>query len=84
MDEPLRRTGSFGDRPGAARDQGKRAVTTVVRPAAPEDRDRIVADLRAAFFEDPVQRWVFPDPRRRDRYGRHLSSASTTCRAARS
>jgi ribosomal protein S18 acetylase RimI-like enzyme len=32
-------------------------------------RRRIVADLHAAFAEDPVLCWVFPDPVRRRRWG---------------
>lgn len=39
--------------------------------ASAEDRHRVVADLHAAFMDDPVLCWAFPDERRR-RYGRHF------------
>ena len=43
-----------------------------VRPATVADHGRIVSTFAEAFFDDPVQSWVFPDPRRRRRYGRHF------------
>ena len=40
--------------------------------ARPGDRTTVVADLLAAFMDDPVLGWVFPDRRRRHRYGGHF------------
>lgn len=45
---------------------------TAVVVAGPGDLDVVVADLTAAFAEDPVIGWVFPDPRARSRYARHF------------
>ncbi|MCR6488890.1 GNAT family N-acetyltransferase [Amycolatopsis sp. OK19-0408] len=36
-----------------------------VRAAAPAERDAVLAILVAAFQDDPVSRWVFPDAERR-------------------
>ncbi len=35
--------------------------TCEVLPATPEDRDRCTATLVAAFVNDPLMRWMFPD-----------------------
>jgi ribosomal protein S18 acetylase RimI-like enzyme len=40
--------------------------------AGAEDHHHVVADLHAAFMDDPVLCWAFPDERRRRRYGRHF------------
>ncbi|HET9197117.1 MAG TPA: GNAT family N-acetyltransferase [Solirubrobacterales bacterium] len=40
-----------------------------VTAARPEDVPRVVADLHAAFMDDPVVRWVFPSEAKRRRYG---------------
>jgi ribosomal protein S18 acetylase RimI-like enzyme len=40
--------------------------------AATADRRSLVDDLLAAFADDPVLCWVFPDPSARRRYGRHF------------
>jgi GNAT superfamily N-acetyltransferase len=42
-----------------------RAPITDVVPAAAEHADAVAATLAAAFLDDPVQRWLFPDARRR-------------------
>jgi GNAT superfamily N-acetyltransferase len=36
------------------------------------DHQRVVADLHAAFMDDPVLCWAFPEERKRRRYGRHF------------
>lgn len=43
-----------------------------IRQARPADVPGITRALTAAFMDDPVQRWAFPDPARRARYGRHF------------
>jgi hypothetical protein len=40
--------------------------------AAITDRRSLIDDLLAAFVDDPVLCWVFPDPSARQRYGRHF------------
>lgn len=40
-----------------------------VRPVEPDDHDALCGVLARAFEEDPIQRWAFPEPRLRDRYG---------------
>ena len=40
-----------------------------VTAARPEHAPRLVADLHAAFMDDPVLSWVFPDEAKRRRYG---------------
>ncbi|GEL19866.1 GNAT family N-acetyltransferase [Pseudonocardia asaccharolytica] len=42
-------------------------TTMPVRPADPADVATIADVLSAAFFDDPVFRWMFPDPTRRAR-----------------
>ncbi|GAA4554005.1 GNAT family N-acetyltransferase [Amycolatopsis samaneae] len=37
------------------------------RPAEPSEVDTLVEVLTAAFHDDPVDRWIFPDPGRRRR-----------------
>ena len=38
-----------------------RTQTREVLPATPEDRDRCTATFVAAFVNDPLMRWMFPD-----------------------
>jgi ribosomal protein S18 acetylase RimI-like enzyme len=40
-------------------------TTNDIRVAGPQDDDAVVSTLSAAFFHDPVFRWVYPDPGRR-------------------
>ncbi len=40
-----------------------------VKPIAPDDYDVLSRVLARAFDDDPIQRWVFPATRTRDRYG---------------
>jgi ribosomal protein S18 acetylase RimI-like enzyme len=40
-----------------------------IRPAEPSDHPALAAVLARTFDDDPIQRWVFPAPRVRDRYG---------------
>src|SRR4029079_785530 len=47
-------------------------MTAAPEIARPGDRATVVADLLAAFMDDPVLSWVFPDRRRRHRYGGHF------------
>ena len=47
-------------------------MTARLEIARPGDRATVVADLLAAFMDDPVLGWVFPDRRRRHRYGGHF------------
>ncbi|HEX6782015.1 MAG TPA: GNAT family N-acetyltransferase [Solirubrobacterales bacterium] len=44
-------------------------MPTEVTAARPEDVARVVADLHAAFMDDPVLCWTFPDEAKRRRYG---------------
>ena len=37
------------------------SATPTVVPASPEDRERATASLVAAFVNDPLTRWMFPD-----------------------
>ncbi len=46
-------------------------MTAAVTAASAPDLPRVVADLHAAFMDDPVLCWAFPDEGRRRRYGRH-------------
>ncbi|MET9700581.1 GNAT family N-acetyltransferase [Streptomyces sp. NPDC006529] len=39
--------------------------TLEIRSAGPADRDEVAGLLDAAFFDDPVSTWVFPDPEHR-------------------
>jgi ribosomal protein S18 acetylase RimI-like enzyme len=48
------------------------ATAAPVSAAATADRRAIVADLHAAFMDDPVLGWVFPDEEHRRRYGMHF------------
>ncbi|WP_442816675.1 pyridoxal phosphate-dependent decarboxylase family protein [Streptomyces sp. NBC_01304] len=41
------------------------ATSGAVRPASPADAEELVALLAAAFFDDPLTRWITPDDRRR-------------------
>lgn len=41
------------------------AADMLIRPAAPEDVAAVVDVLSAAFADDPVLSWIFPDPARR-------------------
>ncbi|MFI2611189.1 hypothetical protein [Kitasatospora sp. NPDC018619] len=43
------------------------AVQPVVRPARPEERDALARVLAAAFAEDALMLWAFPDPAHRAR-----------------
>lgn len=47
-------------------------MATGVTAARPGDVPHLVADLHAAFMDDPVLGWAFPDEERRRRYGRHF------------
>jgi ribosomal protein S18 acetylase RimI-like enzyme len=47
-------------------------VNTAPRPAVPADLPRLVATLTRAFHDDPVQIWMCPSDRRRDRMSRAL------------
>jgi ribosomal protein S18 acetylase RimI-like enzyme len=40
-----------------------------IRPAEPSDHPTLAAMLARTFDDDPIQRWVFPGRRVRDRYG---------------
>lgn len=46
-------------------------MPTGVTAASATDLERVVADLHAAFMDDPVLVWAFPDEAKRRRYGRH-------------
>ncbi|HEY3492978.1 MAG TPA: GNAT family N-acetyltransferase [Solirubrobacterales bacterium] len=46
-------------------------MTAAVTAAGPSEVGRVVADLHAAFMDDPVLCWAFPDEGKRRRYGRH-------------
>ncbi len=46
-------------------------MATAVTAASAPDLPRVVADLHAAFMQDPVLCWTFPDEAKRRRYGRH-------------
>lgn len=46
-------------------------MQTGVTAASATDLERVVADLHAAFMEDPVLVWAFPDEAKRRRYGKH-------------
>jgi GNAT superfamily N-acetyltransferase len=48
------------------------AAAAPVSAATVADRRAIVANLHAAFMDDPVLGWVFPDARDRRRYGMHF------------
>ena len=41
-------------------------------PAGAADLRRTVDDLHAAFMDDPVLNWAFPEGEKRRRYGRHF------------
>jgi hypothetical protein len=43
-----------------------------VSAATTADRRAIVSDLHAAFMDDPVLGWVFPDEEHCRRYGMHF------------
>lgn len=47
-------------------------MPSAVSAAVPAEVPRVVADLHAAFMDDPVLSWAFPDEERRRRYGRHF------------
>jgi hypothetical protein len=44
-------------------------MPSAVSAAGPRDVSQVVEDLHAAFMEDPVLSWVFPDETKRRRYG---------------
>jgi GNAT superfamily N-acetyltransferase len=44
-------------------------MPNAVSAAGPGDVSQVVEDLHAAFMEDPVLGWVFPDDGKRRRYG---------------
>lgn len=44
-------------------------MPSAVSAAGPGDVSQVVADLHAAFMEDPVLCWVLPDEAKRRRYG---------------
>lgn len=44
-------------------------MPSAVSAAGPRDVSQVVEDLHAAFMEDPVLSWVFPDEGKRRRYG---------------
>jgi GNAT superfamily N-acetyltransferase len=46
-------------------------MTAAVTAAGPSEVGRVVDDLHAAFMDDPVLCWAFPDEGKRRRYGRH-------------
>ncbi|HEY5941816.1 MAG TPA: GNAT family N-acetyltransferase [Solirubrobacterales bacterium] len=46
-------------------------MPTGVTAATGPEIGRIVADLHAAFMDDPVLCWAFPDEGKRRRYGKH-------------
>lgn len=48
------------------------AERDAVSVAMRADRRVIVADLHAAFMDDPVLSWVFPEEHKRRRYGPHF------------
>ena len=54
---------STGETAATPRDAGEEAAS--VRAIRTDERDRIVAALARAFYDDPVQKWFFPDDRRR-------------------
>ena len=64
-------------------------MATGVTAATETDLERVVADLHAAFMDDPVLNWAFPDEAKRRRYGRfffemharHLVPGGLTWRA---
>jgi len=47
-------------------------LPALVRRARPDDIDRITMVLDAAFSDDPVSRWVFPEHPQRDRWHRGM------------
>lgn len=48
------------------------STSTRVRKATPADRDAVSSALAAAFHDDPVFVWVFPEPARRAEMTRHF------------
>ena len=46
-------------------------MAAAVTAATASEVGQVVTDLHAAFMDDPVLRWAFPDEARRRRYGRH-------------
>jgi hypothetical protein len=44
-------------------------MPSAVSAAGPGDLSQVVEDLHAAFMEDPVLCWVFPDEAKRRHYG---------------
>jgi GNAT superfamily N-acetyltransferase len=64
-------------------------MPTGVTAASATDFERVVTDLHAAFIDDPVLSWAFPDEAKRRRYGRsffemharHLIPGGLTWRA---
>jgi len=46
-------------------------MTAAVTAATASEVGRVVTDLHAAFMDDPVLCWAFPDEARRRSYGRH-------------